>query len=303
MLGSTKSFLAAIFVILLQLFPLTGVFLMIFLAMTWSIILVNLGFILLIKEVWEGRAPRWASAFPMLWFGGYMIAAIYSHYEASRLVEQVDTENASQRFAFDAERMDAVFLRGEDYQVRELVRDYDLPRAFISYERPHGVLETHANWMEDHSCPPTGRWDSRRPDPWSNTSQSFTSVYAHSTDPSSPRRTIPGLCLYSGKREPTRRIMQIEVARQVETKGIVNTETQTLSITSPDGSRGELHSLRVKPLRWLPMPIAGCGLVSSVSKWECVFDFLRKKTIDSEDYNRPPMLVIARALGLNERQF
>ena len=66
--SAAKCFLFTAAVFLLQLFPLTGMLLMILAAPFWSVITINLGFILVIADVVAGTLPRWALALPVIYF-------------------------------------------------------------------------------------------------------------------------------------------------------------------------------------------------------------------------------------------
>lgn len=60
---------AAVF--LLQVIPVTGVFLMFALAMFWSIVLINAGMIGMAAEAALGRVSRWWLLLPLAFYGGY----------------------------------------------------------------------------------------------------------------------------------------------------------------------------------------------------------------------------------------
>jgi hypothetical protein len=64
--ASAKCFLFTAAVFLLQVFPLTGMLLMILAVPFWSVITINLGFILVIADVVAGTLPRGALALPVI---------------------------------------------------------------------------------------------------------------------------------------------------------------------------------------------------------------------------------------------
>ena len=107
--SAAKCFLFTAAVFLLQLFPLTGMLLMIVAVPFWSVITVNLGFILVIADVVAGTLPRGALALPVIYFGGYFVTAGVSHIEARSLANGVSADNAAKSLPFDPNRESLFF--------------------------------------------------------------------------------------------------------------------------------------------------------------------------------------------------
>src|SRR4051794_36991553 len=91
---SLAFFVLTAIVYLLQLFPYTGVFLMILAAPLWSVVTINAGFAFLTVETIGGRVSRLWLAAPILWFGGYFVAAALNHQAFNALAEKVTRQNA-----------------------------------------------------------------------------------------------------------------------------------------------------------------------------------------------------------------
>lgn len=120
-------------IFLLQLFPYTGIFLMFVLAMFWSVVTINLGFLSLLIEVpSRGLSKAWL-ALPIAWFGGYAGLAYLSHQLAAILDQELRTANAAQHVAFEAERQSLVF-DSKSHQLsvaaHHFVQNYRLPVAY-----------------------------------------------------------------------------------------------------------------------------------------------------------------------------
>ena len=86
-------FVATGVVYLLRLFTYTGIFLMFALAMFWSVILVNVGFIALALEAVSRRGYLLWLVAPAFYFGGYLGAATMSHAEFARLDAELRAAN------------------------------------------------------------------------------------------------------------------------------------------------------------------------------------------------------------------
>lgn len=69
-------FLLTAIVMLLQVFPYTGILLMMIGAALWSILLINLGMLGTAVEAAAGRVSRWWLIIPVAWFGAYTVAVV-----------------------------------------------------------------------------------------------------------------------------------------------------------------------------------------------------------------------------------
>ena len=77
-------FLLTVIIFALQLFPVTGIYMMFLAAPFWTMILINLGFGLMARDAWRDPAQRWLMILPLIWFGGYFVVTSVSHWEAHR---------------------------------------------------------------------------------------------------------------------------------------------------------------------------------------------------------------------------
>ncbi len=256
----------AVLIFLLQLFPYTGIFLMMLAAPFWSVILINLGFILMAWDAWRGPARRWLMIFPIFWFGGYLAATSISHWQVSRYATSIEAGNAGQRIAFDPARQDVVIVpdshdssNGSKLRIETLVDDFGLDRAYqqISYS-PDGYRSYSLFKMV---CPTSIV---------KNNDDGTTTTYLHPTDRQGYRiRGARDLCIVQGSQAPQRPVVRVWPQPQVGGYGD-GLISQDITIEPTDGPRVRLRSGWALPLTWLPQPVIGCGLDSGTPAWRCI---------------------------------
>jgi hypothetical protein len=140
-------FVATAVVYLLQRFPPTGIFLMLFLAMFWSVILVNAGFIGIGIEALTGRVSLAWLLLPLLYFGGYY--AFYAKDQAALAAARAHYAkfNSGKSLPFDPARQDVIFQKGKgDFHPtpQDFVRRFGLKRAFDANGLVHFIGDKDA---------------------------------------------------------------------------------------------------------------------------------------------------------------
>jgi hypothetical protein len=116
-------------VYLLQLFPLTGMFLMIVAAPFWSVLTVNAGFVVLGLEALSGRMPRLCVLVPLAWFGGYAAVAALNHVAFEQLKREVTARNAGKALPFSPETAALVINPNADALGGAPLRSHPILRA------------------------------------------------------------------------------------------------------------------------------------------------------------------------------
>ena len=288
-------------VVLLQLSPWTGVFLMFIGGPFWSVLLINLGFVLMARDAIVDR-ERWMLMFPALWFGGYLLVSAISHWQAARFDAVIVAANAGKRLAFDPSRQDILIQRDKDDEVRgsglrasALVDRFGLWRAYqadpvYSADLSRGLDHVSAEWLVAAPCP--GRGAHRLGN------ASYSSVWTGGYPSKEPMRAAQSLCRYTQEGSPARPTVVATSGPGTNTHGLADTFTQEVALSTGSAAPLRLLSGWSSPLRWYPMPIMGCGLNSGIPAWQCVFEFGRESRF-KRDRNTPER-VIARALGLRE---
>lgn len=284
--------------LVLQLIPITGIFMMMLGGPFWSAVLINLGFALMARDALTGAASKWLLLPPLLWLGGYLAIAAVSHAQANRFISAIVSENSGVRLAFDPSREDLVIYSQNTSEVRGLS-----PEAFIqSYGliRAYGVSQNNfnANWSEKKEtvykyqlvfspCYGTGgsRADAIRD--WGDGTEG-AEVVAQS------------LCLHSSEGAPQLPPVSIKAAPERKDTGLAVTASQEIRVERPGGEAAVLKAGWAQPLYWLPVPIIGCGLGDG--HWNCFASFKRERIlIASKDPTlNAPNDAVGRALGLRK---
>jgi hypothetical protein len=296
-LSSIKVFLFAALVIVLQIIPYTGIFLMLVGAAYWSVILVNLGFGLLAIEAATKRAPYWAGIFPLLWFGGYTAASITSHAQAKDFIAKIDQANQGLESDFDSTKYEVLVRRNSDIHAAELVEHYGLPRVF-SEEGRNYVERTRSVWIVENDCPGSMGAGVSRFGPGHEDDVVWNRVTMGGYGTGERIRSVPGVCVYYGVRTPEKPVFSITTGTLIVGKGVLQTEAQDIVVQEPSGAELHLSAGFASPLSWLPKPIAGCALNSGAAKWQCTFEFIRESRFENPYLFRSPEQVVARGLGL-----
>ena len=252
---------------LLQRFPLTGIFLMFMLAMFWSVVLVNLGFIGIGVEALLGRVSRAWLILPALYFGGYY--AVYAMEQATlaALRLRYAQENAGKTLPFDQALQDLVIVSGKgDFHPSpfELVRRFGVKRVFAGNGRVHFMGNSDA-------CALLRGNDIFR----------SAGVYAfgfHTDGELGSRRLVKGFCSIYAPAQPDRPVVRVHSDEVTHSRLLLPVRTQELKIRNEaTGQAVEVRAGTAAPLKPFPMPVMGCGLNSGAPSWDCSAGFMRNR--------------------------
>jgi hypothetical protein len=299
MRGWFGCFLLTGVVYLLQLFPGTGIFLMFVAAPYWSVILINLGFALMIRDVWVGALPRVMLGAPLAWFGGYAVAAAVSHWQVGQYNAELAKANAVKRIPFDPNTADLVIEPDRDDQTNgssltpsSLIANFSVDRAYQVTDRK---LDGTREWsLERVPCPGQMGAGVDGDRQWQKL-----------TDGGYPKRSrmlfAQQLCLFQAEARPERPLIRVRPQPQVGRYDDA-TVSQDIAVSTPDGKVIILRSGWRRPLSWLPQPVLGCALDSGAPAWRCFSGFLRESLYSPEKDLIPqgPDDVVATALGLHK---
>lgn len=291
---SLSWFVVTAIIYLLQVFPYTGIFLMILAAPFWSIITVNAGFIFLALEALARPGLRiWLLA-PVIYFGGYAYAAHLSHQEFDRLDNEMRSANAGKSVPFSPSKNDLVLVKDRNSLSvlgSRFVREYNLDVAYDT--NPNFKTAGHrSSRIAKHSVCKKIR---ANPD----ARAAFIQAGGIRID----KRISKEICSISGPEDPARPAVAISTSRSQRKQWLLPAKIDTLTITSPDGATVELKSGYASPLTWLPLPVMGCALNSGAPSWDCsaVFFRGRQKGLGGKGaYGQANTEIIARALGLRK---
>lgn len=259
-------FIFTAIVFLLQLFPLTGIFLMFVLAPLWSVILINLGMAGIGLEALVGRVSRVWLVLPLLWFGGYYLAYANDQRLLARLKAETVRFNAGKMMPFDPATQDLLFEKGKgDFHPSafSLIQFYGLRRAFDAEGgRVHFLGDAAA-------CAALRGNDVFR----------SANVYAmgfHTAGPIGKRRPVKGFCGIQAPGTPDRPVVRVVSETILSRSSWMPVRTEELTIR--DDRTGREVALRTgiaAPLKRWPMLAIGCTLNSGAPSWNCSAGFLR----------------------------
>lgn len=285
-------FAAAAAVFLLQVFPYTGLFLMFVLAPFWSVPLINLGFVGLAVEALWRRVPRWWVALPLLWFGGYAIAAGLEHRLVALERERLKLQNEKVTLPFDPANNDLVVSgSGLSDEPSKVLRNFEVPVVY-SYSGPVAVSHRAHRIIGFKDA---ARLKHRPTD-------TTLPIVSESIIEGHPPRISRRIAEIIYPDDPTRPTVTFKLGERrsgrLERVPIhyVHIEAWGLS-----GARAKLTAGYASPLPWLPMPLAGCFLNSGPGKWECAAEFYRPTSVPltPEKQDRASIAeLIASSLGL-----
>lgn len=276
---------------LLQVFPYTGIYLMMSGVRGWSIYLINLGFIAMIIDSRSGTLPRWFIAIPVIYFGAYATSTIASHTALFLLQRENATKNESANIPFDPKLHALVIGKTDSFlsgMAGWLVQSYDIP---VVYDKnPNFRTASHlAHRVAGESLCKKARENV------GNGNGIFTNVVYENG------KMLKDLCVIAKPEDPILPVYTLtttESSRYTakKTDFILPTYDITITITDPNGHEYKLYGGTAEPLKWLPMPIMGCGLNSMLARWECVTTFMQERFIPINPNG--DIAMIADALGL-----
>lgn len=276
------------FVYLLQRFPLTGVFLMVFGAAFWSILFVNAGMVGLVFEGATGRVnPLWLLV-PVAYFGGYYWLYWTDQQSLEAVAGEVVQYNAGKTLAFDPQRTDLVL---EGVGTGEFASTFGLARVFDSEGRIYliGTAETcellrnnpvfESAGVHSHAIVRKGST------PWKKLATGFCTI------------TMPG--------KPDKGVVHVTEVATASKHGRLPLALR--EFTARDRSSGSSAAVRLasaSALKRFPMPVMGCALNSGGGSWDCFHGFMRSTV--QLPRGMPPYSggapMVAKMLGLQPTQ-
>lgn len=284
-------FVIAAGVYALQLNPMIGIVLMVFMAPFWSVLLINAGMIGVAIEGAIGRVPRWWLLLPLVFYGGYWISAAMEHLTLWSLSSKYDNANAQVTIEFDPARYALAFEGNNDGSW--LVQHYALPVAYsVNNNFPEGYLSVRL--LDREAC------DRVRED--SALKAAFVRTYGiHDGEGIGNRQFVRGFCRLNMPERPKLPVVLAKRKEERIRRGRLPVTRITTTVTMPDGQEFELLGGISKPLPWMPLPVLGCALDSGAAEWECFTNFWRKGNtpiVSGNSRYRRDTMTLARALGL-----
>lgn len=271
-------------IFLLQLIPVTGVFLMLLAAPLWSVLTINVGFAFLAVEAGVGRVSRMWLLAPIAWFGGYAAAAELSERAYGRLDAELRAENEGRTAPFDPATGALAFADNADdlgQAASRAVRNYRLAVAYVGHNRDRHTARknelpsldatfTGHRIADAEACRRLGS------DPRLGAARASGTLLTEKN--AVGRRVSTGVCVLSLPEVPSLPIWRVEARSEMLATFMLAGKVVRITITAPDGRRTELRSGQAAPLSRWPMPAMGCALNSARPAWVCDAGFLRQKS-------------------------
>lgn len=264
-------FLFTAAVLLLQIVPFTGIFLMIVAAPFWSVLTLNLAFLALAVESLVGLVDRrWLLA-PLAYFGGYATSAHLSHESYLALDAQLKAANAEQSIVFDRSQQVLVFDdRSQDLSgaARSFVQNFALPVAYVTNANFEPARHLGHRLAEAEICHRLQGEQGALP-------SGISPSWFHETVQGS-RKLRKDVCIVQMPEDPSRPALHIAASRETQKDWLLPHSLTTTAISDGLGGMALLTTGRAEILGWLPMPVMGCGLNSGAPSWDCFFGFYRE---------------------------
>ena len=283
--------------------PLLGILFVMLGAPFLPVLFVNIAFVAMAVDAWKSRF--WLLFVPpLIWFGGYTVIAVASHWQVSAIRDAANRQNAAAIIRWNRTtqivRIDKIGTSGEnwasDITPVKLVERYGLDEAFETYRPEIGsgavAIHTQHVMLDRKACPGRGF---AAPE-----SVQFDQISRGGYPAKTPMQWAQGVCLifqHDVSLPDTPVVVALAPVRRLS--GLVDGIEQDISVSGPDQPALTLRAVQVAPLPWWPMPILGCHYNGGFGdQWdkgchaELRFDSWRGQAANT------PTAIAARALRL-----
>jgi hypothetical protein len=275
-----------------QMIPLVGLISLLLLTPYWPTLFLNAAFAVMAIDALIGCKNPKLLIGPIVWFGGYALAAGISHaevYMMSRTAAKMNEhrvapwDKATQALQINNSPMDSNW--GSDLRSEGLISSYNVDEVWSG-----------RGWtrLSRESCP--GTMDADIVD-----GVTYGRIWRGRYPSKGPMQSANDICLLFGEGTPPSKVVSV-AAREINYRnGLVEGISQDFDIAAPDLPPFTIRSVTVAPLPWIPVPVAGCHFKGGFgdqwdSKCHAYFDHLSWRA----NKDATPLKVVARALGLRE---
>lgn len=270
---------------LIQTVPTIGIFTMMLMGAAWPMLCVAATLIGIGFEVAVGRVHKGWLVLPLSTVSIYEGFAMRDHIHAWEVTDRSIEANRSNRTIFGP-ATEALVIRDSTsssplFEPEDLIARYRLPAVYVEGDPvPDGHPYRSMRLATKDQC--VGR------------NGQTTGI----SDP--PEGLDPRGCILSLRERPEGPIVLLASHRTQGMIGSMPVEMVVSTIHRPEAAGRDMTVQQgsVRPLSWIPMFYAGCGLDSASSGWRCGWAFARDRLpIDGRNPMRPEE-AIARALSL-----
>ncbi|MDB5501766.1 MAG: hypothetical protein JWR89_1668 [Tardiphaga sp.] len=264
----------------LQVFPVTGVFLMIFGGPVWTGMLVHIFLLALAIEGGLRRIPRAFIAIPLIAYGSYYVLYAYQTIDMAHVSAALRMSNSAKVIDFRADEYSLVTPAAQTLVSTHAIAVAYEPNANFQPEQHVAVRLIHRDQCK---LPKDGL------------------LRIQTSGVSFGNTSLDNACLLRFPEAPPERIVAIVKLGDEEIwkhKRGISTATSQLKL---DGKVvGSFTTASVWRLPVLPGLAVGCGLISNPAAWKCGADFMRSHTvldtvpdsIDRERFDGPESVML-----------
>ncbi len=279
-----------------QIFPITGVWLMMVGGPYWSVVTINVAFILMAVESLFGACPKKYVIFPLIYFGGYFATAGASHYQYQSLQSKVVEHNASVKIPFDPKVHDLVIAPG--MSVAPFLTIYGLEEVY--------TLDPNDKSGKSSVAFIGGRKVCHMPVDFGLEGASVTSIRERKDAENNSLierlgTVVKDICLIKMPKNPDGEVFTVKVRETDAGSLLLPMKKRDVEITSPEGKTYLIKGGSAAPFNELPAPYMGCATNLESGSWECFHGFLREgfQSLNKSGYGSlGDFAAIAKALGL-----
>ncbi|PPD45537.1 MAG: hypothetical protein CTY15_03895 [Methylocystis sp.] len=280
-----KPFYLLLALIALQLFPLTGVFLMIVAGALITGLVVHVVLVLMAFDALTRRGPAWLLLFPALFYGGYYLRYAQQEREIARVSNDLSATNPKRILDFDPDAHSLVMKDAGGF-----VSAHDVPVAYTVNKnfQPEGHLS--------YRLIPRAQCDAVKKD-----TQARIQTWGVHADGVFQK----GVCQLQFPQAPPHPVVSVVVTPDLNDyrlKPGVNIRTTEIVV---DGRiLGVYRTGMISRLPNFPWLYAGCALNSGRPAWECDWGVMRSRfTIEGRPAGVDPSLYdtpVALMLGIRK---
>lgn len=274
------SALAFAILILLQAFPVPGVFLMILGGSFWAGLLVHVFLVALAIESWVRRIPRALIAIPLLAYGSYYGYYVYQAIDIARASAEIRKSNSGKVLDFNAENHSLVTPNAQ---------------ALVSSHKLAAAYESNANFEPERYL--SFRLIRRDQCGLAKDSQNRIQTWGASFG----NTPLTAACLLRFPEKPPYQVVSVVKTGDEMVWQRKHGIGEQLSELTLDGKViGAYKTASVWRLPLLPLLFVGCGLNSGTPAWKCGADFNRSHMpldtvpdgIDRERFDGPESVML-----------
>lgn len=282
--------LLAVLAYVIQLWPVTGIFLMMLGGVLWPGALAHVSMGLLIIDGVRGKTWPALLALPAAFYGYGFYLFLQSEADVNALVRDVAAQNVEAALPYDPATQIVLFSGDDQRTVNEVQGGYLLDLAFVRREYGHRPGAFHASFvLPRDECPELDRV------------QRESGLHRYGLHAN--RVSAANACRLEGPEDPDRPAINVVTSeRKIEWRG---REAHIRTSEISDGARrAVINSGYTYAYPPIPFFMAGCALDSGAAAWRCVTDFMPvMRTFGGArgQARSPHSNAVAQALGLEPR--